>query len=95
MIPDYQTLIILLFKIDDDFREYYRDAVEDIPPRTPEIRGRHVYTTTFVDAALALKQVTEKFQTGFVILSTESLSYATVSDNLQLKVVLFLVNFLL
>ena len=24
-----------------DFKEYYRDAIEDLPPRTPEPRGRY------------------------------------------------------
>ena len=50
-----------------DFKEYYRDAVEEIPPRAPEPRGRCVSTTAFVDASLASNKVTKKSQTGFII----------------------------
>ena len=50
-----------------DFKEHYRDAIEDIPPRDPEPRGRCVCTTAFVDACLYSNKVTKKSQTGFVL----------------------------
>ena len=50
-----------------DFQEYYRDAVEEMPPRVPKPRGRYVLTTAFVDASLMANRVTKKSQTGFII----------------------------
>ena len=34
-----------------DFKEYYRDAKDEDPPRMPPPRGRTVWLTAFVDAS--------------------------------------------
>jgi hypothetical protein len=51
-----------------DWREYYPDAKEVIPPDVPEIRGwKPVMMTTFVDADHAGCRVTRQSQTGIII----------------------------
>ena len=47
-----------------DFKEYYRDADEELPPRMPPPRGRMVTTTAFVDSSHAANKVTRKSHTG-------------------------------
>ena len=49
------------------FREQYRDAKEELPPRMPKPRGRSVSTSSFADASHAANKVTRRSHTGFVI----------------------------
>ena len=51
----------------DAFREQYRDAKEELPPRMPEPRGRMVTTTAFVDASHASDKATRRSHTGYII----------------------------
>ena len=51
----------------DDFKEFYRDAVEEVPPRRPEPRGRGVKITSFVDASHGTNKVTRKSHTGYIV----------------------------
>ena len=51
----------------EDFKEYYRDACEELPHDMPKPRGRQVVTTAFVDASHAANQKTRKSHTGYII----------------------------
>ena len=51
-----------------DWREYYPDAAEPIPPDAPPPRGRPFQTNMFVDAAHATNLVNRRSVTGFIIL---------------------------
>ena len=79
----------------DDFKEYYRDAVEEFPPRTPKPRDRCVYTTAFVDASHAANRVTRRSHTGFIIFVNRAPIIFIARDSLQLNPVPSQVNFLL
>ena len=52
----------------DDFKEYYRDAQEELPHRMPRPRGRTVVTTGFVDSSHAANKVTRRSHSGHLIL---------------------------
>ena len=49
------------------FKDHYRDAVEELPDRRPKPRGRMVKITCFVDASHAANRVTRKSHTGYII----------------------------
>ena len=51
----------------EDFKEYYRDAEDEDPPRMPTPQGRGVKITVFVDASHGANKVTRRSHTGFVI----------------------------
>ena len=51
----------------NDFKEYYRDASEELPLDMPRPRGRSVNMTAFVDASFAQNKKTRKSHTGFLI----------------------------
>ena len=51
----------------NDFKEYYRDAHEELPLDMPRPRGRSVSMTAFVDASFAQNKKTRKSHTGFLI----------------------------
>jgi hypothetical protein len=50
-----------------DWKEYYPDAAEPIPPNMPEPLGHSVTTTCFVDADHAGCKVTRRSQTGILL----------------------------
>ena len=50
-----------------DWSEQYPGAKEVLPPNMPEMRGREVVTTCFVDADHAGCQVTRRSHTGIII----------------------------
>jgi hypothetical protein len=56
----------------ESFQDYYRGAVEEVPPRMPKPRGRCITTTAFVDASHASNKVTRRSHTGFVIFVNRS-----------------------
>ena len=45
----------------NDFKEYYRDAHDELPMNMPRPRGRSVTTTAFVDASFAQNKKTRKW----------------------------------
>jgi hypothetical protein len=51
----------------DDFKEQYRDAEDELPPRMPKPRGRNVTITAFVDASHAANKVTRRSHTGYIL----------------------------
>ena len=51
----------------DEFKDQYRDAVDEEPPRMPQARGRSVKITSFVDASHAANKVTRRSHTGFIL----------------------------
>ena len=51
----------------EQFRDHYRDAVEELPSRRPKPRGRMVKVTCFVDASHAANRVNRKSHTGYII----------------------------
>ena len=60
---DYST-----FKTNaDDFKEYYRDAKDEDPPRMPEPRGMSVCITAFCDASHGANKVNRRSHSGFII----------------------------
>ena len=52
---------------EDDFKELYRDAEEQMPDRMPTPLGPPVNITAFVDASHASNKVTRRSHTGFVL----------------------------
>jgi hypothetical protein len=50
-----------------DWKEYYPDAHEPVPPNAPELRGNGVTTTCFVDADHAGCKVTRRSYTGIML----------------------------
>jgi hypothetical protein len=52
---------------DYDWKEFYQDAKESIPPNAPEPRGQPVQINAFVDADHAGNRVTRRSHTGILI----------------------------
>ena len=50
-----------------EWKEFYRDAKERIPPNAPPARGKAVQMCCFVDADHAGNKVTRRSHTGFII----------------------------
>ena len=50
-----------------DWAEYYPNAGDDEPPRAPELRGRSINTSCFVDADHAGCRVRRRLHTGVLI----------------------------
>ena len=50
-----------------DWKEFYPEAAELIPPNAPEARGRGVVTTCFVDADHAGCRLTRRSHSGIII----------------------------
>ena len=50
-----------------EFKEYYRDAEEEMPHKMPRPRGRSVVTSAFVDASHGAKKVTRRSHSGYVL----------------------------
>ena len=50
-----------------DWRDFYGDVKELVPPDAPVPRGKHVQMTTFVDSDHAGDQVTRRSRTGVLI----------------------------
>ena len=50
-----------------DWSEFYPDAAEPVPPRAPELRGKPVHMTCFVDADHAGCHETRRSHTGIII----------------------------
>ena len=51
----------------EQFKEHYRDAVEELPNRMPRPRGRMAKLVAFVDASHAANRVNRKSHTGYII----------------------------
>ena len=51
----------------EQFKDHYRDAVDELPSRRPELRGRMVKVIFFVDASHAANRVNRKSHTGYII----------------------------
>jgi hypothetical protein len=58
----------------DDFKEHYRDAKEELPPRMPKPRGKSVVISAYVDASHAANQVTRQSHTGIQIFVNRALT---------------------
>ena len=52
----------------EEFKEYYRDAEDNDPPRMPAPKGRSVKITAFVDASHGANKVTRRSHTGYTTL---------------------------
>ena len=52
----------------EQFKEYYREAEEELPHRMPKPRGRGVHMTAFANALYAANKVNRRSHTGFIIL---------------------------
>ena len=50
-----------------EFKEYYRDAEEELPSRMPKPRGRAVRTYAFVDASHAANKVNRRSHSGHIL----------------------------
>ena len=56
----------------EQFRDIYRDAKEEMPPRQPQPLGKSIKILAFVDASHAINKVSKRSQTGFVIFINRS-----------------------
>ena len=52
---------------EEDFKELYRDAEEELPTNMPTPLGKTVTITAFVDASHAANKVTRRSHTGFIL----------------------------
>ena len=68
MDPQEPNLDYTLFNDEvNEFAEYYRDAVEELPHQMPKPRGRPVVTTAFVDVSHDANKVTRKSHEGHIL----------------------------
>ena len=68
MDPQPPNLDYSLFSDDvEEFKEYYRDAKEEMPHRMPKSRGVPVVTTAFVDSSHGANRVTRKSHSGHIL----------------------------
>ena len=68
MDPDMPALDYTIFGNDpSEFKEYYREADEELPHKMPRPRGRSVVTTAFVDASHAANRKTRRSHSGYII----------------------------
>ena len=87
--PDYFDLP---HKEYDWQRTVYRGAKEEIPHDIPEPRGKHVTTTTYVDANLHHDQVTGKAVTACLHIVKQHHPIGTPKGKLQLRLQLMDLN---
>jgi hypothetical protein len=71
--------------IDQDWKEFYGNVEEELPPRMPEPLGRPVTISTFVDAHHAGNVVARRLHTGILIYLQILLLFGRVDDRTQLK----------
>ena len=64
--PTYPIIDMSSFK-DCDWKQYYGNAKEAIPPNAPEARGKEVDLRLFVDSDHANDQRTRRSRTGYII----------------------------
>ena len=68
MNPEVPVIDYTLFASDaETFKEYYRDATEQLPHRMPKARGRSVVTTAMVDASHGANKITRRSHSGHVL----------------------------
>lgn len=68
MDPDEPVLDYSTFNNDSsEFKEFYREAEEEIPHRMPRARGKAVVTTAFVDASHAANKKTRRSHSGHIL----------------------------
>ena len=68
MDPSLPNIDYSSFKANkEDFKEYYRDADEELPYRMPKPRGKPVVTTGFVDASHAANKKNRRSHTGYLL----------------------------
>ena len=66
--PSLPSMDYSVFKTKpEDFKEYYRDAEEDMPHQMPQLRGMTVVTTSFVDSYHGSKKVTRRSPLGHIL----------------------------
>jgi hypothetical protein len=65
--PTYADIDMKSFK-DCDWREFYGDAKEPLPPNMPEPRGKEVEIRLYVDSDHAGDQLIRRSRTGYIIL---------------------------
>jgi hypothetical protein len=58
---------IRAFNTNTDWTDFYGNVTEELPPRMPEPKGKHVITSCFVDANHAGNVVTRRSHTGILL----------------------------
>jgi hypothetical protein len=56
-----------VFKSQADWRDFYGDVIEELPPNMPEPKGQPVVVSCFVDANHAGNVITRRSHTGILI----------------------------
>ena len=56
-----------VFNPDADWRDFYGDISEELPPNMPEPKGKSVIISCFVDANHAGNMITRRSHTGIII----------------------------
>ena len=68
MDPSLPRINYSVFKTKpEDFKEYYRDAEEEMPHRMPQPRGMTVVTTSFVESSHGTNKVTQRSHSGHIL----------------------------
>ena len=65
--PAEPDLDMRVFNTDADWRDFYGDVVEELPPKMPKPLGKPVNIYAFVDANHAGNDVTRRSHTGIII----------------------------
>lgn len=65
--PSYPVIDMSVFKEDYDWKSFYGDVTEAIPPNAPPVRGKDIDLRMFVDSDHAGDKRTRRSRTGFII----------------------------
>ena len=65
--PREPLVDVRAFNTNADWTDFYGEVFEEVPPRMPEPKGKHVSTSCFVDANHAGNVVTRRSHTGILI----------------------------
>jgi hypothetical protein len=64
--PSYPRIETSDFKNDEDWKAFYGEVKEAIPPNAPPARGRSVMIQIYIDADHAANMCTRRSRTGYV-----------------------------
>jgi hypothetical protein len=82
---DPKTLLVdeSAFNNGTDWKEFYREVQEELPPKMPKPRGQRVTISAFVDANHAGNKVTRRLHTGIIIYDAPILWYSKRQNTVE------------
>ena len=74
--PTYPDIDFDTFDVGAEWKEFYGDMTEDIPPNSPDPRGKSVDLRMWADSDHAVDKVTRRSRTGyFIFLNTALINW--------------------